>query len=458
MIKKFLSLVLIFLMVFSTIVIPVEVSAADALIISADTQSTGVGESVTIILLASNNPGLSFLQVTLQYDTSVLTLESATNGNVFSTFEKGVNLQWSSDEDSTINGTLATLTFKVNENAVSGKYPVNAIFREAYDSDLDDVSVTVNAGAVIITSEIVDEQKISITAPVKDAVPQTTIASGIGYTGTISWEENPTKFAADTVYVANITLTAADYYVFASDATGSVNGATVTNNSVSNDGKKLTFKAVFPKTTGKESPICAVPTNVTATYGQKLSDITLSNPVGNTAGTWTWSAPATSVGNVGTKSFKATFTPTDTNNYVVVENVDVSVIVNPKHITVTVDNIADQQYTGSQIKPAVTVKGDGKTFDPNTDYTVKYGTNKNVGANAGSITIIAKNGSNYTFENTTKNFNIVAQAGQVTISGNLNVTYGTVLPNVTIDKHGSDGDVTVYYYTNEACTEGKTSY
>ncbi len=455
--KRFWSSVLIFLMVFSTIVIPVEVSAADALMISADTQSAEAGETVTITLSASNNPGLSFLQVTLQYDTSVLTLESATNGNVFSTFEKGVNLQWSSDEDSTNNGTLATLKFKVTENAAVGSYAVNAIFREAYDSDINDVAVVVNPGAVIVTSELVGKQTVAVTAPVKGAVPQATIAAGSGYTGTIAWEGNPTKFAADTVYVANITLTAADWYVFAPTATGSVSGATVTNNSVSSDGSTLTFKATFPNTAGKDTPACTAPANVTATYGQKLSDITLTNPAGNTTGTWTWAAPTTSVGNVGTKTFKATFTPTNTNDYVAVENIDVSVTVKPKPITVTVDNIADQQYTGSQIKPTVTVKGDGKTLVLNTDYTVEYGTNKNVGATGGSVTVKAKSGSNYTFSNTTENFNIVAQAGQVTISGNLNVTYPNTVPNATIDKHGSDGSVTVYYYTNEACTSGRTT-
>ncbi|MBR3965574.1 MAG: Ig-like domain-containing protein [Clostridia bacterium] len=333
--KRFLSSVLIFLMVFSTIVIPVEVSAADALIISADTQSAETGETVTITLSASNNPGLSFLQVTLQYDTSVLTLEGTTNGNVFSTFEKGVNLQWSSDEDSTNNGILATLKFKVNENATAGNYAVNAIFREAYDSDINDVAVVVNPGAVIVTSELAGEQTVTVTAPVKGAVPQAVIAAGSGYAGTITWEGNPAKFAADTVYVANITLSAADYYVFADDAIGSVSGATVTDNSVSSDGSTLSFKVTFPKTADKDVPICIAPTGLTATYGQKLSDITIVNPAGNTEGTWTWAEPATLVGNVGINTFKATFTPINTDNYATVENIDITITVKEKVISVT---------------------------------------------------------------------------------------------------------------------------
>ena len=76
---------------------------------------------------------------------------------------------------------------------------------------------------------------------------------------------------------------------------------------------------------------------------------------------------------------------------------------------------------------------------------------------AGSVTVKAKTNGNYTFTNVVKNFNIVAQAGTVTISGNLNVPFGTAVPDVTINKNGSDGAITTYYYTHAACTEGKTT-
>ena len=76
---------------------------------------------------------------------------------------------------------------------------------------------------------------------------------------------------------------------------------------------------------------------------------------------------------------------------------------------------------------------------------------------ASSVTVKAKANGNYTFTNVVKNFNIVAQAGTVSISGNLNVPFGTAVPDVTINKNGSDGATTTYYYTNAACTEGKTT-
>ena len=41
--------------------------------------------------------------------------------------------------------------------------------------------------------------------------------------------------------------------------------------------------------------------------------------------------------------------------------------------------MADQTYTGSALKPKVTVKLDGKTLVEGTDYTVVYANNTKVG-------------------------------------------------------------------------------
>ncbi len=73
------------------------------------------------------------------------------------------------------------------------------------------------------------------------------------------------------------------------------------------------------------TPTYTVPTGLTATFGQKLADITL------TAG-WSWMDSTQSVGDASTtpKTFKAKFTPADTTNYKTVENIDVSVTVGKK--------------------------------------------------------------------------------------------------------------------------------
>ena len=69
-------------------------------------------------------------------------------------------------------------------------------------------------------------------------------------------------------------------------------------------------------TVEKAEPAYEKPSKLTATYGEKLSDIII--PAADN-GTFTWNNPNEEVGNVGQKSFKATFTPKDTNNYKTVE-------------------------------------------------------------------------------------------------------------------------------------------
>ncbi len=74
---------------------------------------------------------------------------------------------------------------------------------------------------------------------------------------------------------------------------------------------------------GKSRPTYTLPTGITATYGDKLSDIQL--PDG-----FTWSSPDTSVGSVGEKVFLATYTPEDTENYATITNIEISVSVQKK--------------------------------------------------------------------------------------------------------------------------------
>ncbi|MBE6700397.1 MAG: hypothetical protein E7582_00700 [Ruminococcaceae bacterium] len=459
--KRFLGLILALVLMLT--MLPFVTAASVPTMTMSSSSGHDIGDTVplTISFDYGENKIKSIAMDSFTYDKDVLKLDSLSweiGGFLSSTDPDGDSLI-AFTSATKVSGVVMKAEFKVigKNSDLTQEITFNSLVTPETGSN---ITVAVTGGVITLNpTELTGKQTVAITAPVKGATPQSTIAAGTGYTGTISWEGNPTKFAANTVYAANITLTAASGYIFGNDATGNVAGATITNNSVSNDGSKLTFKATFPKTSGKDTPICVAPANVTATYGQTLADITFNNPSGNTEGTWSWMTPSTTVGNASAtpKNFKAKFVPTDSDNYLTVENIDVPVTVNAKNITVSVATISDQEYTGSQIKPTVTVTGDGKTLVLNTDYTVEYGDNVNAGENAGFVTVKAKENGNYTFENAVKNFNIVAQAGTVSISGNLNVPFGTAVPDVTINKNGSDGATTTYYYTNTACTEGKTT-
>ena len=77
------------------------------------------------------------------------------------------------------------------------------------------------------------------------------------------------------------------------------------------------------------TPVCNTPTGLRAIFGQKLRDVSLEsiNSDGNTEGTWSWNNELQSVGNAGENTFKATFTPTDTQNIKVMHDLDIAVMV-----------------------------------------------------------------------------------------------------------------------------------
>ncbi len=104
--------------------------------------------------------------------------------------------------------------------------------------------------------------------------------------------------------------------------------------------------------------------------------------------------------SAGEHTVTVTFTGTETDSpYRDVTVCTFKVTVAPKAITPTIEGVADttkEPYTGSQIKPAVTVK-DGETdLALDKDYEVTYGENINVG-NA-TVTVTGK--GNYTFTQT----------------------------------------------------------
>ena len=107
-------------------------------------------------------------------------------------------------------------------------------------------------------------------------------------------------------------------------------------------------------TISKAMPTYEVPTNLTATVGQTLADVIL--PEG-----FAWQdAQTTSVGSVGTRTFKATYTPKDTMNYNIVTDIEVTLTVNPKM---------------EELNSVPTIKAEDKTlfigdkFDPLKDVT-----------------------------------------------------------------------------------------
>ena len=92
------------------------------------------GSEITIPIDILENSGTSLLVVTLEYDASVFTLINVENGEIFEDMDQGINLMWSSDCESLKTGRLATLTFKISDDAPINVYGITLNVRECYDS------------------------------------------------------------------------------------------------------------------------------------------------------------------------------------------------------------------------------------------------------------------------------------------------------------------------------------
>ena len=266
------------------------------------------------------------------------------------------------------NTADGTYTEEVPTNA--GTYYVKATVEETADySGLES-----NAVEFTILPKTINTAITQLTAPVKNEVPQTEIETD-EYIATIVWSPGVTeKFVYNTVYTATITITPKTNYTVKGIAK---NGYTVSGaETVTNEADSVTVKVVYPATENKNSNEFTQPLTITGwTYGETANAPTAEAKYGtikytysNTAdGTYTEKVPT----NAGTHYVKATVE--ETADYSGLESDAFEFVIEKK--TLTNDNItdiADQTYTGGEIKPTIEVKDGDKTLVLDTDYTVAY--------------------------------------------------------------------------------------
>ncbi len=286
------------------------------------------------------------------------------------------------------NTADGTYTEKVPTNA--GTYYVKATVEETADySGLES-----NAVEFTILPKTINTAITQLTAPVKNEVPQTEIETD-EYTATVVWSPEVTdKFVYNTVYTATITITPKTNYTVKGIAK---NGYTVSGaETVTNEADSVTVKVVYPATENKNSNEFTQPLTITGwTYGETANAPTAEAKYGtikytysNTAdGTYTEKVPT----NAGTHYVKATVE--ETADYSGLESDAFEFVIEKK--TLTNDNItdiADQTYTGGEIKPTIEVKDGDKTLVLDTDYTVTYDNNTDASDEAKvTVEIISNN-------------------------------------------------------------------
>ena len=227
----------------------------------------------------------------------------------------------------------------------------------------------------------------------------------------------------------------------------------------------------------KAIPTCTKPTGLTAKYGQKLSQIALPNPEGNTPGTWRWQEPETVLDQLGTRSFYADFKP-DNETYSEVLNVAIDVTVGPADGGSLKTVELAQKYTDTSehtYKPDWSGLPGGQTWRYNSEYSVSTGSNvaltKQDFAADGSLLTYAISGGkagdkititlkascdNYKDFTITLNITLTEKDDQkaLTITGNTSVIYGEKL---TLTTSGGNGTGAVTYRIDTAHSTGEAA-
>ena len=227
----------------------------------------------------------------------------------------------------------------------------------------------------------------------------------------------------------------------------------------------------------KAIPTCTKPTGLTAKYGQKLSQIALPNPEGNTPGTWRWQEPETVLDQLGTRSFYADFKP-DNETYSEVLNVAIDVTVGPADGGSLKTVELAQKYTDASVhtyKPDWSGLPGGQTWRYNSEYSVSTGSNvtltKQDFAADGSLLTYAISGGkagdkitltlkascdNYGDFTITLNITLTEKDDQkpLTITGNTSVIYGEKL---TLTTSGGNGTGAVTYRIDTANSTGEAA-
>lgn len=197
--KRILVSLLVAMMVLSMCV--VAVSAADnSFDIAVESSSTAGAETVEVNVVIKNNPGVSKFQITLEYDAEAFTLvtDSITTSDIYSFGNtvlngvSGVNASVAgkvtfladpnNSKDVTATGTIATLTFKVNDAAdCSSSISVNADTALVYSGLA--TKVAVNSTPYVIGAHKMGEAVV--TAPTCTEAGSSVVACTIcGYSET----------------------------------------------------------------------------------------------------------------------------------------------------------------------------------------------------------------------------------------------------------------------------------
>ncbi len=118
------------------------------------TVSADAGDRVSVDVNISGNPGISAMILGIEYDASRLSLESVEkNSELSGMFEYTKKVVWVNSGNTTYDGTIFTMNFRILDSAKSGDAEITLLYEEGdicnYDEQLVDFDI-ISGGVTVV--------------------------------------------------------------------------------------------------------------------------------------------------------------------------------------------------------------------------------------------------------------------------------------------------------------------
>lgn len=201
----------------------------------------------------------------------------------------------------------------------------------------------------------------------------------------------------------------------------------------------------------KAVPDYSITNSITGVYGDTIGDIELPK---RDNGVFTWNEELTQeTGEPGSHNYSLTFTPNDTRNYEIVEDILITVEILQRDISeAEIQGIEDAVYSAKPIVYHPVVKVNGKRLIENTDYTITFDNNTNAGT-----ALVTLNGISHYAGSVEKTFNIAKADPDYGEIGILNAVYRDCLGDITLPSRENGNFIWEYSQSLDVGKVGMTS-
>ena len=147
--KKLLSSILCIALVISFLAVSASAAGAGSIQLRPTAGEAHPGDTITVKLNVTSNPGIMFFSYTPSYDTGRLELVKMEGKD--SSWTCTTRANWDGAGDETFTGDVVTLTFNVKADAALGTADIGGSV-EAFNENEEEVSFSVSAGKVTISA------------------------------------------------------------------------------------------------------------------------------------------------------------------------------------------------------------------------------------------------------------------------------------------------------------------